>query len=78
MASVWIHANVKFKFGQPMLSAIEVEKAGPGCRALHAHYMKACAENRKAGIVTMIKRWHESETEAFIVGLEDLFDLFTL
>jgi hypothetical protein len=81
VGTVWIKANPKFQFGQPMLSAIEVEKAGAGCVALHAHYMKSCAKNRKGGIVAMITPRHfgrDLETEPFIVGLEDLFDLFTL
>ena len=43
--------------------------------------MKACAENRIDGIVGMFKRHHfgrDFETEPFVVGLDDLFDLFTL
>jgi len=44
-----------YQFGQPILSATDVEKAVPGCVALHAYYMKACAENRMDGIVGMFK-----------------------
>jgi Cu/Zn superoxide dismutase len=81
VGSVWTQANAKFQFGQPMLPAIELEKAGPGCVALHAHYIKACEEQRKGGIVAMIKHqhfWLDSESEPFVVGLVDLFDLSTL
>ena len=34
--SIWTQANPKFKFGERFLSKIELEKAGPGCVALHA------------------------------------------
>jgi hypothetical protein len=81
LPSVWIRPNSKFKFGQPMLSAKEVEKAGPGCVAIHAYYMKACAENRNTGIVGRVERqyfWRELESEPLTVGFEDLFDLLTL
>ena len=81
VGTLWIKANPKFQFGQPILSATDVEKAGPGCAAVHACYMKACAENRTDGIVGMFKRQHfgcDLETEHFVVGLDDLFDLFTL
>ena len=70
-----------YQFGQPILSATDAEKARPRCVALHAYYMKACAENRMDGIVGMFKRQHfgrDLETEPFVVGLDDLFDLFTL
>jgi len=81
IGTLWIKANPKFQFGQPILSATDVEKAGPRCVALHAYYMKACAENRTDGIVGMFKCQHfgrDLETEPFVVGLDDLFDLFTL
>jgi hypothetical protein len=64
-----------------MLSAKEVEKAGPGCVAIHAYYMKACAENRNTRIVGRVERqyfWRELESEPLTVGFEDLFDLLTL
>jgi len=79
--SIWVQANPKFQFGQPLLSAPEVQKAGPGCVALNAHYMKAVAENGNTGIVGMFKHEHflrELELEPLPVGYEDLFDLFTL
>jgi len=81
VGTLWIKANPKFQFGQPILSAPDVEKAGPRWVALHAYYMKACAENRTYGIVGMFKLQHfghDLETEPFVVGLDDLFDLFTL
>ena len=54
--SIWTQANAKFKFGEPFLSEAELEKAGPGCVALHARYMKECEEQRKVRMVAMIKR----------------------
>ena len=79
--SVWTQANPKFKFGDPFLSETYLEKVGPGCVALHAWYMKQCEEKRIAGMVAVIKRQHflsDAESEPFIVGLDDLFDLFKL
>ena len=79
--SIWTQANAKFKFGEPFLSEAELEKAGPGCVALHAWYMKECEEKRTTGMVAVFKKQHflrEANTEFFVVGLEDLFDLFKL
>ena len=79
--SVWTQANPKFKFGERFLSKTELEKAGPGCVALHAWYMKECEEKRTAGMVAVFKKQHflrEAGTEFFTMGLEDLFDLFKL
>jgi Cu/Zn superoxide dismutase len=58
VGSIWTQANAKFKFGDPMLSETELEKAGPRCVALHAHYMKECEEHRKSGMIVVIKRQH--------------------
>ena len=58
VGTLWIKANPKFQFGQSILSATDVDKAGPGCVALYAYYMKACVENRTDGIVGMFKRHH--------------------
>ena len=54
---------------------------GPECVALHAWYMKECEEKRTIGMVAVFKKhhfWRLADTEFFAVGLEDLFDLFTL
>ena len=64
-----------------MLSETDLEKAGPGCVALHAWYMKECEENRTTGMVVVFKKqhfWRLADTEFFAVELEDLFDLFKL
>ena len=79
--SVWNRSNAKFKFGERFLSETELEKAGPGCVALHAWYMKECEEKRTTGMVAVFKKQHllrEADTEFFAMGLEDLFDLFKL
>ena len=79
--SVWNKANAKFKFGEQFLSEIELEKAGPRSVALHAWYKKGCEEKRTTGMVAVFKKQHllrEADTEFFAMGLEDLFDLFTL
>ena len=79
--SVWNRANAKFKFRERFLSEIELEKARPRCVARHAWYMKECEEKRTTGMVAMFKKQHflrEAYTEFFAMGLEDLFDLFTL
>ena len=79
--SVWNRPNAKFKFGERFLSEIELEKAGPGCVAHHAWYMKECEEKRTTRMVAVFKKQHflrEAYTEFFAMGLEDLFDLFKL
>ena len=79
--SIWTQANAKFKFGETFLSEGELEKAGPGCVALHAWYMKECEEKRTAGMVVVFKKqhfWRVADIEFFAVGLKDLFDLFKL
>ena len=54
--SIWNRANAKFKFGERFLSETELEKAGLGCVALHAWYMKECKENRTTGMVVVFKK----------------------
>ena len=79
--SVWNRANAKFKFGERFLSKTVLEKAGPGCVALHAWHMIECEEKRTTRMVAMFKKQHSGRlagTEFFAVGLEDLFDLFKL
>ena len=56
--SVWTQVNPKFKFGEPFLSKIELEKVGPRCVALQAWYMKECEEQRTGGMVAVIKCQH--------------------
>ena len=78
--SIWNRANAKFKFGECFLSETELEKAGPGCVALHAIHERI-EEKRTTGMVVVFKKQHflrEADTEFFAVGLEDLFDLFKL
>ena len=65
----------------PFLLEVELEKAGLGCVALHAWYMKECEEKRTTRMVAVVKKHHflrEADTEFFAMGLEDLFDLFKL
>ena len=50
--------NLDFLFGQQMLTATEVDKAGPGCVALHAHYMNARAQIRKTLLFAMVTHEH--------------------
>jgi hypothetical protein len=79
VASVWIRSNPKFQFGMPMLSPKEIEKARPGCAALHALYMTACAESRDTGIVGRVEHhYFWCELDSLTVGFKDLFDLLTL
>ena len=81
MGSVWNRANANFKFGERFLSETELEKAGPGCVALHAWYMIECEEKRTTGMVVVFKKqhfWRVADIEFFAVGLKDLFDLFKL
>jgi hypothetical protein len=77
LAHVWFQSNPEFLFGQPMVPELD----GPRCVALHAHYMNACAQNRRSPFFAMVRSEHfllESKTLEFPMGFEDIFDLFTL
>ena len=38
----WTQANPHYEYGQPMLTAAQLESAGPATNALHRYYMKGC------------------------------------
>ncbi|RLN18792.1 hypothetical protein C2845_PM02G16980 [Panicum miliaceum] len=59
----------------------ELLSTGPTTVRLHAHYLKGCLGNQKNGIVVKYKRSHfliSLDTECFLVGFNDLYDLFKL
>ncbi|TVU26010.1 hypothetical protein EJB05_28535, partial [Eragrostis curvula] len=79
IAAAWTKENQNFKFGKPMLSFAELKRAGPATAALHSHYLKGCTANQKNGIVVTFKRNHflrSRDSEFFLVGFNDLYDLF--
>ena len=56
--SIWEKANPNYVYGEPLLSEIELEKAGPCCVTLHAWYMKECVEGRTKGPSAKYKKEH--------------------
>ena len=68
----------KYKCGHPFLPAMDLKAVGPGCTALHAHYMKDCVNN-KHGIVVRFRGIYMLNSSNFEVGLvryNFLYDLF--
>ncbi|CAD6340210.1 unnamed protein product [Miscanthus lutarioriparius] len=68
----------KYKCGHPFLPAMDLKAVGPGCTALHAHYMKDCVNN-KHGIVVWFRGIYMLNSSNFEVGLvryNFLYDLF--
>ncbi|KAJ1255962.1 hypothetical protein BS78_K127600 [Paspalum vaginatum] len=82
VGSAWTKENPKYMYGKQMLTRAEHEVAGLGCVELHAYYMKSCAiDNNKNGIVVEYKHkhfLHDYDSEFVLVGINDLYDLFTL
>jgi len=68
----------KYKCGHPFLPAMDLKAVGPGCTALHAHYMKDCVNN-KHGIVVRFRgiyMLNSSNFEVRLVRYNFLYDLF--
>ncbi|CAL5006642.1 unnamed protein product [Urochloa decumbens] len=79
-ASAWTRANPRFNYGQPMLTADELNSAGPATISLHNYYLKGCAEKKK-DILVQFRRAHllrSLDKECFLVGFNDLYDLFNV
>ena len=57
IASAWTKANPHYKYGQPMLTAAQLESAGPATNALHKYYMKGCVV-KQIDVVVQYKRNH--------------------
>jgi hypothetical protein len=58
---------------------MDLKAVGPGCAALHAHYMKDCTNNQKSGILVRFKGLYmlnSSDFEVMLVRYDDLYDLF--
>ncbi|CAD6258516.1 unnamed protein product [Miscanthus lutarioriparius] len=68
----------KYKCGHPFLPAMDLKAVGPGCTALHSHYMKDCVNN-KHGIVVRFRgiyMLNSSNFEVRLVRYNFLYDLF--
>ena len=79
-ASPWTQENPKYSYGRPLLTAAELENAGPATTSLHNYYMQLCKEKMKY-IVASYKRVHflrEAEEECYLLCFNDLYDLFNL
>jgi len=50
--------NPDYVCGEPLLLETELEKARPCCVALHAWYMKECAEGKTEGPCAKYKNEH--------------------
>jgi len=80
-SNVWTKAHPKFTYGQAILTEAELLVAGPFTVELHNYYMKGCQGNKKNGIVVKYRRqhfWRDRDTEFFLVGFDNLYDLFKL
>ena len=78
--SAWTKANPKFKYGEAMIREKENDSCGPSSVALHTYYLAACAE-QKVGITVNFNPFQLGHTESaddFVVGFNDLYDLFNL
>ncbi|CAN6381666.1 unnamed protein product [Urochloa humidicola] len=82
VAKAWTMPNPKFKCGQPMLTAAELESVRPATASLHAYYLKGCrSKHKKDGIAVKFQRNHflrGQDLECFSVGFNDLYDLFNV
>jgi len=80
-SNVWTKAHPKFTYGQAILTEAELLVAEPFTVELHTYYMKGCQGNKKNGIVVKYRRqhfWRDRDIEFFLVGFDDLYDLFKL
>ena len=80
IAQAWTKANPHYKYGQPMLTAAQLESAGPATNALHKYYMKGCVA-KQIDVVVQYKRNHfqrQDSNEYFLLCFNDLYDLFNL
>ena len=70
----------KYSFGSPLLSTTLLAYAGYGCQGLHNWYMQKTKEKGCAdGITVRFTKEHFLHDPApFVVGFDDLFDLFNL
>jgi len=46
-ASPWTQENPKYRHGQPLLTAAELENARPATTSLHNYYLQCCAEKKE-------------------------------
>jgi len=63
-----------------MLTAAQLESAGPATKALHKYYMKGCVA-KQIDVVVQYKRNHfqrPDNNEYFLLCFNDLYDLFNL
>jgi len=79
ITSIWTKENSKYKNGEPMLSEEDLNVAGHFfCQALHKHYMVLSAQGEESIGVAYHEYHFESQPDDFIVGFNDLYDLFKL
>ena len=80
ISPAWNKANPHYKYGQLMLTAAQLESAGPATNALHKYYMKGCVA-KQIDVVVQYKRIHFQRSDSnkyFLLCFNDLYDLFNL
>ena len=80
IASAWTKSNPHYKYGQPMLTAAQLQSTGPTTKALHKYYMKGCVA-KQIDAVVQYKRIHFQRSDSnkyFLLCFKDLYDLFNL
>ena len=63
-----------------MLTAAQLESAGPATNALHKYYMKGCVA-KQIDVVVKYKRNHfqrQDSNKYFLLCFNDLYDLFNI
>ena len=70
----------KYSFGSPLLTTALLGYAGYGCQSLHNWYMEKTKEKGCAHGITVryTEEYFRHEPAPFVVGFDDLFDLFNL
>ncbi|TVU43662.1 hypothetical protein EJB05_10148, partial [Eragrostis curvula] len=72
-------SNKNFTIGQPLLTADELQSAGPAITALHNYYTRLSMAKKKSGIMVAFKRIHllrSLDSEFLVVAFADLYELF--
>jgi hypothetical protein len=78
IGAAWTRANPKFQPGKPLMMADPLRRAGQPCVELHNYYLQGCRA-KKSSIVLQYQNRHFLNGDGyFLVGFNDLYDLFNL
>ncbi|KAL6654028.1 hypothetical protein ACP70R_007493 [Stipagrostis hirtigluma subsp. patula] len=70
--------NQKFKFGQPMMRASELQMAGACTVELHNYYVTRCREKKSSFTVFFQRKHFLTKDDYFIVTFASLYGLFNI